>query len=203
MEFWLYKITNLVNNKVYIGQTVSPKQRWPEHKYHARHGKVHPLYNSMRKNGISNFIFETISSYPTQLDIDSAEIQLIAQFKSSDRKFGYNIEPGGDGHCIMAEETKGKISKTRKALYAQGMPHPMKGKKHSTESIAQMSIAKAGKPSTRKGKHTNKPAWNKGLPKEQSPRFGKKHSPETIDRMRQAAIIREQRKRDEDNQRNR
>ena len=39
MEKAIYKITNLINGKVYIGQSIHPERRWIEHKQRARHGK--------------------------------------------------------------------------------------------------------------------------------------------------------------------
>lgn len=38
-QFYLYKITNLINSKIYIGVTVSPKTRWNTHKRIAKYGK--------------------------------------------------------------------------------------------------------------------------------------------------------------------
>ena len=71
----------------------------------------------------------------------------------------------------------------------------MLGKEHSEEAKKKMSDSHMGQPSKKKGKPTGKPAWNKGLPKEQQSRFGKKHSPETLEKMRQAALLREEKKR--------
>ena len=69
------------------------------------------------------------------------------------------------------------------------------GFKMSDEAKLKMSLAKLGKPSKKKGKPTGRPAWNKGLPKERQSMFGKKHSPDTIEKMRKAALLREERKR--------
>lgn len=59
---YIYKITNLVNQKVYIGQTVqkNPKMRWYSHQADSRKGKKSYLYDSIRKHGIDNFTWEVI-----------------------------------------------------------------------------------------------------------------------------------------------
>ena len=58
----IYKITNLANNKIYIGETIrNLNVRWNEHKSEAlggRHGYTYHLHNAIRKYGIDNFIIE-------------------------------------------------------------------------------------------------------------------------------------------------
>ncbi len=55
----IYKITNTINGKAYVGQTVqsNPRARWYQHKENAKKQK-HPLYCAMRKYGVHNFKFE-------------------------------------------------------------------------------------------------------------------------------------------------
>ena len=62
MKGSLYKITNKVNNKMYIGITFQnpPIKRWNGHKSKARNGGRLPLYESIRKYGEDNFEFEVI-----------------------------------------------------------------------------------------------------------------------------------------------
>lgn len=61
----IYKITNQVNGKCYIGQTIkSAEERWKEHRQHAF--GTHPndqnkaLYRAIRKYGLDNFTFEVV-----------------------------------------------------------------------------------------------------------------------------------------------
>ena len=58
----IYKITNKVNGKVYIGQTTQypPEKRFNEHKCKAKNGSKDYIYRSMREHGIENFTFEII-----------------------------------------------------------------------------------------------------------------------------------------------
>lgn len=61
----VYRITNKVNGKFYIGSTiVAPEKRWYQHQYNSKSPSCHqynyPLYCAMRKYGIDNFSFEII-----------------------------------------------------------------------------------------------------------------------------------------------
>ena len=65
----IYKITNLINNKVYIGQTIQTiEKRFIQHKSHARTGNNnHKLANALRKYGEDNFIVENIEDCEQEL----------------------------------------------------------------------------------------------------------------------------------------
>ncbi len=102
----IYKITNKVNGKCYIGLTTqSTKQRWSEHKSRFTLGeRDHKLYRAMRKYGIKNFICETICTVFDRDDLPKLEIYFIEKFNSFKR--GYNMNCGGD---FVSEDTKEKI----------------------------------------------------------------------------------------------
>lgn len=96
----IYKITNQVNNKVYIGQSVRIEKRWEEHKRKPFLEKSedynYPLYQAIRKYGLENFTFEIIEECP-QEELNSKEeyyIGLYESFPPSNNK-GYNQTPGG------------------------------------------------------------------------------------------------------------
>ena len=168
---YLYRIINRVNGKVYIGQTnhARPSDRWSEHKSSAKKSDRFPLQKAIRKYTSDNFLFDIVACCKTQEDANWCEEELIKQYDClAEDKKGYNVKSGG--------------------LTRSGF-------KMSDEAKLKMRLAKLGKPSKKKGKPTGKPAWNKGLPKEQQSRFGKKHSPETLEKMRQAALLREEKKR--------
>lgn len=90
----IYKITNKINNKIYIGQSSNIARRWS---YYRNPPKNIP-YNSailkaIDKYGIDNFQFEIIEQCSTEL-LNEKEIYWIAYFNSY--KDGYNLTPGGD-----------------------------------------------------------------------------------------------------------
>lgn len=132
--FYLYKIMNLFDGKVYIGQSTNPIVRWRRHKSDAKlNNKNNYLYNAIRKYGIQNFSFEIIVQSKTLEDIDAAEILCIEQYKSSNNNYGYNIALGGNGKRIVSEQTKLKISQSRI------------GKKATEETKNKMSKSMIGK----------------------------------------------------------
>ena len=64
MKAGIYKITNLINSKVYIGQSRNIEERWKEHieKGNNQNSEEYnyPLYQAFRKYGIDNFKFEIL-----------------------------------------------------------------------------------------------------------------------------------------------
>lgn len=105
LEKYVYKITNDINGKVYIGQTNDLKRRWKEHCNDKRKG--HLITLAIRKYGKENFSMEVL--YFGE-DYNSKEKEFISKFKSRDKKYGYNIAPGGqDSHGEL--NPRCKISK--------------------------------------------------------------------------------------------
>lgn len=99
----IYKIENLINGKVYIGQSVNTNARWLAHKEvlsmpsHA-HELKKPLYKEMQKYGIENFNFEVIEECNKE-DLNEREIYWIKKYNSyyfSKNSNGYNLTRGGD-----------------------------------------------------------------------------------------------------------
>ena len=60
----IYKITNLVNGKVYIGQSQDIYSRWKEHKYARNKRDYFALYGAFKKYGLDNFSFEIVECCP-------------------------------------------------------------------------------------------------------------------------------------------
>lgn len=93
---YIYKITNLINNKIYIGQThFSIKKRWAEHCCDYKKEKLQrPIYIAMRKYGIENFIIEKIEEVSSE-ELNEREKYWIEYYGTF--KYGYNATLGGDG----------------------------------------------------------------------------------------------------------
>ena len=123
---WVYKISNNVNDKVYIGVASDPANRWRKHKSRAKQGsQLYAIHHAMRKHGIENFTFEIIDE-TSRDQIEELEKHYIREYNSFNN--GYNLTEGGRISEIT-EETKKKMSK---ALL--GNQHA-KGYKQSEEHI--------------------------------------------------------------------
>lgn len=89
----IYKITNIINNKCYIGQSINIKRRWEEHLYANTHCTF--LRYAMAKYGRNAFTFEVLEECP-QDQLNSRE-QYWIQYYNSYGENGYNLTMGGDG----------------------------------------------------------------------------------------------------------
>lgn len=89
----IYKITNKINNKCYVGQSVDIEKRWIHHKHDAMCLDL-PLYRAIRKYGIENFNFEVLEECKIK-DLDLLEIKWINVCNSRDYNYGYNLAEGG------------------------------------------------------------------------------------------------------------
>ena len=94
----IYKATNLINNKIYIGQTVQhpPIKRWVDHYKEAYTNKNDLyLYRAIRQWGITNFTFQILEEDIALEDLNSKEIEWIKKFNSNNPEYGYNLTGGG------------------------------------------------------------------------------------------------------------
>lgn len=91
---YLYKITNNINGKVYIGQTIDYKKRWTAH-CTVKEGKDSLITKAIQKYGQDNFDFKVLAILEDHM-IDEAEIKAIEIYKSVVPE-GYNISLGGGG----------------------------------------------------------------------------------------------------------
>ena len=90
----IYKITNKVNGKIYIGQSITIKNRWKQHINEAKNNRNNAaLYLAMRKYGIDNFSFEVIEECDIKF-LNEREIYWINFYNSFEGE-GYNMTPGG------------------------------------------------------------------------------------------------------------
>nr|UWI13312.1 MAG: GIY-YIG catalytic domain protein [Bacteriophage sp.] len=128
----VYKITNKITGKVYIGITnQGAGARYRHHWYEARIGEPAPIHRSMAKYGEENFTLEIIDFADTYEELKEKEKYWIKQYDSMNREKGYNLTEGGDGTFgrMHSEETKDKIR--QKAI----------GRKVSEETKKKMSEA--------------------------------------------------------------
>ena len=81
----IYKIENLINHKIYIGQSVNIEKRWQKHKSAVFNkndkGYEYPLYRAIRKYGIDNFSFSIIEKC-SDLELNDREVYWIDYYNS-------------------------------------------------------------------------------------------------------------------------
>lgn len=149
----IYKITNLINGKVYIGQTIHTLEaRYRRHLSCAERGDKGHLHPAMRKYGYNNFKCEVIEEIDESLPnakqtLDEREIYWIKYYDSTNNKKGYNITLGGDinrMYCPIARkhhsdrmktiETRKNISAGRKK-YIEEHGFSAEHRKHLSEAM--------------------------------------------------------------------
>lgn len=118
----IYKLTNKINGKIYIGQTIkSFEERLRGHIYDAQYRKKTSesrLSNAIRKYGIDNFEKEIIYTASSIEELNEKEEFYIKHFNSTNREIGYNIKYGGNNYT-MPIETRRKIgNKTKERFYS-------------------------------------------------------------------------------------
>ncbi len=135
----IYKITNKINGKVYIGQTTrSLKERWWQH---CRKKAYCPfIHHAIQKYGKENFTIEQIDIAIDRDELDKKEQYWIKYYKSNNVKFGYNLTGGGESRKELSFVVRMKISESKK-----GEKNPMFGKPLSDEHRRKISEANKGK----------------------------------------------------------
>ena len=97
MNGFIYKISNSINDKVYIGKTLSSiEKRFQEHKKDSSRdtGNIRPLYRAMNKYGYDCFFVELVEEVPIE-HLSEREQFWIEYYNSYHN--GYNATLGGDG----------------------------------------------------------------------------------------------------------
>lgn len=179
----IYKITNLTNNKVYIGQSVDIlNKRWPLHVCllnNGTHDNIH-LQNAWNKYGENNFEFSIIIRCE-QIELNDYEKHYISLYKSYNPEFGYNLTLGGEG-CIPTEETKKKMSeahigllgtaesKRKQSEKLSGKNNPMYGRRGSLSPVY-------GKPKSKETIQKLRDSWDIERKSKQSARISGKNNP--------------------------
>lgn len=96
---FIYKITNTINNKIYIGQVYnkSVEQRFIRHCKGASPDNPMLIDKAIYKYGKENFIIETIDKASSISELNEKEKYWIKFYNSTDRNIGYNLTLGGEG----------------------------------------------------------------------------------------------------------
>lgn len=164
----IYKVTNKLTGKIYIGQTVVKLDtRWRQHK--AGKGGSY-LQNSIKLHGENNFSIEQIDEAKTLEELNVMEQTYIKAFNCLAPN-GYNLKLGGDNHKHHPN-TRARMSESAKIRVQ--LPG---GSEQFKEALKKAHAMRRGKPSWNKGRktpehvvvklseaHKGQAAWNKGIP---------------------------------------
>lgn len=185
----IYKITNEINGKCYIGQSTNLAQRIKRHIRTLLNGTNcnEHLQNAYKKYGTGNFTIEIIEECSAE-ELDEREIFWIDFYKAYDKNFGYNKTKGGkggNGYLEVCDESKAKETKERHSESVKGERNPNYGAHCYTDGV----VIKYIKDDQIEEYESN--GWHKGVPdfvraKERSANlgqnngfYGKSHSDET------------------------
>lgn len=182
----IYKWTNLVNGKIYIGQTsMTLEKRTRLHVNNARAGSQSALHNAIRKYNPASFKVEAIYSCFDENELNKAETMFINDYACLSPK-GYNLKPGGYDQK-WHPEMKQKASKSAlKRIAADNGKQIKEFQKIGQQALKGKDPWNKGKKATDQAKanqslsHMGQQAWNKG-----------KETPEEIrEKQRKAALKR-------------
>ena len=164
----IYKYENLINGKVYIGQSQDINRRKQQHLYDAlkRSEKSTGIDLAIKKYGIDNFSFEILEECKTQ-DLDEKEMYWISYYDSYNN--GYNRTPGGrslrgENHprAILTEDDVWQI----RELYGERVQRKYVFEPYLDRGITERCLLKVWNCETWTGVHTDvytpeNKAWHK------------------------------------------
>lgn len=136
----VYKIQNIINNKIYIGQTISTlKHRLGQH--YSKSSHCYALHKAIKKYGKENFTIDVIDTASTLEELNNKEIYWIEKLNTISPN-GYNLVSGGKNK-ICSDETKKKMSiaqKNKSDETRKKLSESAKKRVYSDEYRKQMSI---------------------------------------------------------------
>ena len=115
----IYKWTNLINNKVYIGKSVNIPKRLREYKYQVEKNNQRPIIRALQKYGFQNFKFEIIENcdYLSDEKLLEREQYWMNYYNSQNPQFGYNIlnaiESPAEHFSVGSSNTKARLNEDK------------------------------------------------------------------------------------------
>lgn len=132
----IYKTTNLVNGKIYIGQD---KYNNP---MYLGSGKI--LHLAFQKYGIENFNKEILEECESVQELNEREKHWISFYNSTDRKIGYNIALGGNGGDTISKHPCNDEIRSRHSKWMIEN-NPTRGRKKTEDEIERWKESFVGK----------------------------------------------------------
>lgn len=200
MAMGIYKITNLVNGKFYIGSTSNFQKRKREHRSGLitnTHFNNH-LQHAFNKYGIESFSFEVVEHVDNIGDLLDVEQKYLDELNPCDMEIGYNLSRCATSYRVCGEDNP-HFGVPKSEEQKRKTSESLKGHKHSKETKQKISKAV-------KGKNTGEDHWSYGKERsqqhrerlsesmkgkflaEKNPFYGKKHSAETKIKMSKPVV---------------
>lgn len=141
----IYKVTNKINNKIYIGQTInSLEHRRKQHEKDCRRNKYYNnrFHNALIKYGFDNFIWECLCECVSIEELNSKEQYYISEYNTTDKALGYNLKFGGNNGGKCCDTTKVKISLSSKQKWTNPKiaSKMLNGLRKGTETVKQKGL---------------------------------------------------------------
>lgn len=147
----VYKISNKITGKYYIGYSKDIYQRWYDHRRKLKYGK-HPniiLQHSYNKHTLEAFIFEIIHKFDNLEDAKNKELEYLENLEIRSILYNMNYNNSG-GYYERTPESNKKISDANKKRIQD--KNSFYGKKHTEEQKQKWSEQKLGKSNVKKSK---------------------------------------------------
>ena len=168
---YVYKITNTVNNKAYIGISIhEPTQGRIKNHLSGRGNRI--IANAVKKYGKDVFTYEILEANVFDEFLPDLEVAYITNFNTV-APHGYNLDSGGGGAGSPSEDTLRKMSEARKGKKrppfsaehrrklseaSKGENNPFYGKTHSAETRRKLSQANKGRKQSAEHRRKNSEA---------------------------------------------
>lgn len=146
MKIYIYKITNKINGKIYIGKHIDRSKNAADDYM----GSGITIKKAQKRYGIENFTKDILEEC-TKENVNSREIFWIDKLQSTNHNIGYNIAKGGEGGDTFTHNPKAEILRKQFSERVKGDKNPNFGKNHSKKRKQQIRKA-----------NTNLIYWNNG-----------------------------------------
>ena len=147
---FIYRFSNNLNGKIYIGQTNNPPRRYYQYKHKVKiQCQDQVIYRALIKYGFDNFKFELLAMCEGREQANMAEHLFINMFEATNPQKGYNVDIGGG--FTRTTQTNKRISEALLRFY-KCHQSPLKGLPFTEEHKKAISEASMGKPGTNTGK---------------------------------------------------
>jgi len=172
----IYKATNSVNNKIYVGKTINSLEKRMNEHLGAAFNDNSKLYfhRALRKHGKENFIWEIIYECKNEDELNEKEKFFIKKFDSLN--YGYNLTKGGDGGDTYSKLSEEQLAETKRKSSEAKMGHIV-----SVETRKKISEKAIGRKLTLETKQKiGKANTGKICSEETKRKIGKAHSGKII-----------------------